>query len=192
MADSPKNDLYERPMALIYAASSRLLALGLLIGAAMSRLTHHELYRVLRDRIEHSDNLVNQRLTWILTYQGFMFLAFFTAAAATSFPTKRPILVVLALLGIVVCTLGTLSIRGHFQHVANMQRLWLAHTGRPDERGQEIEAFPYVSFGGKWWKNSAGAAAIGISCRYKLGMATSDSANPRSSCKRSIIKVRSP
>jgi len=36
----------------------------------------HESFEVIRRRLEHEDNLVNQRLSWILTSQAFLITAY--------------------------------------------------------------------------------------------------------------------
>lgn len=43
---------------------------------ASSKLPTHEHYRIFRSYIEHEDNLINNRVTWNLAVQGFLFATY--------------------------------------------------------------------------------------------------------------------
>lgn len=43
---------------------------------AVSALTAFERYQVLRDQIQHEDNLTTQRLLWLMASQSFLFTAY--------------------------------------------------------------------------------------------------------------------
>src|SRR4051812_34736202 len=40
------------------------------------QLSPTELYRIVRSQLEHEDNLVSQRLSWLLAAQSFLFTAY--------------------------------------------------------------------------------------------------------------------
>ena len=39
-------------------------------------LSHHEHYAIFRDYLKHEDNLINNRLNWNFTIQGFLFASY--------------------------------------------------------------------------------------------------------------------
>lgn len=58
------------------------------------------LYSNIRRQIEHEDNLVNQRLTWLLAAQAFLFTGYYSVASNKEHFTGQLYIV------IVICTLG--------------------------------------------------------------------------------------
>ena len=56
-----------------------------------------EYYRLIRERIEHEDNLVVQRLLWLVASQSFLFTA---CAIVLNGLTAAPLLLPLVLIGV--------------------------------------------------------------------------------------------
>jgi hypothetical protein len=61
---------------------------------------------VLRETIRHEENLINTRLTWMLTFQGFLF----AAASLASGKSRSAILDVVPWVGISVAALSFLGV----------------------------------------------------------------------------------
>ena len=45
-------------------------------SAPVSRLSAVEYYNILRDQLQHEDNLITQRLSWLMGSQAFLFTAY--------------------------------------------------------------------------------------------------------------------
>ena len=74
----------------------------------------HEEYLAGRQKWEHEDNLINQRLTWLLNSQSLFFAAYAIALQAVSSPNPDPrvykFLTNLPYIGITTCVLILLGV----------------------------------------------------------------------------------
>ena len=97
-----------------------------------------ELYDRLRKRVEHEDGLVNQRLTWLLVVQGFLFAAFSTVLASergVEPVTKALVLCLLALLGFNISFSTGHSLHAAFVALIELRETWQTHIqGKPYEK----------------------------------------------------------
>lgn len=65
-----------------------------------------DFYHILRGQIQHEDELINQRVTWTLTAQGFLFVAYSAAAGIQNGPIvsqKSLVCSAVSILGIFLC-----------------------------------------------------------------------------------------
>jgi hypothetical protein len=142
-----------------------------------------EMYELIRSQVIHEDNLVNQRLNWILTSQSFLFASFF-AIWTVGFTQKTQniliINIIMPIMGSLLSYSGLKSIRGAFNAVSNLRIFWFLkntdegiwnednHPGF--KKGEEKltydldnfskKNFPDVTYKGK--NDSASSAALGI------------------------------
>ena len=58
-------------------------------AATPSAPTASELYAVIRGQIEHEDNLIAQRLSWLMAAQSFLFTAYAITLNAAPQPSER-------------------------------------------------------------------------------------------------------
>lgn len=80
-----------------------------------------DLYKLLRSQIEHEDEVIHQRLTWSLTAQGFLFVAY---SALMGLSLKTPLgyifLIIIGLLGVELCNR---AITGVDSAMASLKRI---------------------------------------------------------------------
>jgi hypothetical protein len=86
-------------------------------------------YKLLREQIEHEDGLVNQRLSWLLFAQGFLFTFFYTLfstllSKVELFDILITVLKIVSIVGILLCILTMLSIRGAYNAVEHIRKMW--------------------------------------------------------------------
>jgi hypothetical protein len=134
-----------------------------------------ELYKVLRGQIEHEDNLVNQRVTWLLLIQGFLFASFYNILISSLdkpdfFSLKLIILILISAFGIFISWVSLRSIRGAFKALKHIREFWFYqdnNEGSADEDNLKLEnfpdkKFPDITYRGKTERLSAGVASRGI------------------------------
>lgn len=96
--------------------------------------TKSELYKMLRNQIQHEDGLVNQRLTWLLLSQAFLFTAYFTTLnkffdlnKVTHLMDKIFLAILLFLIplaALFLVFLGFRSINGAFEAIRILREFW--------------------------------------------------------------------
>jgi hypothetical protein len=103
-------------------------------------------YQIIRSQIEHEDNLINQRLSWFVAAQAFLFSAYAiilnapSQARLQSFATQQEILVFLIpLVAIGVGILIYITVIAAMLAMANLRRLLESHA-----KEKEIAVLPPV------------------------------------------------
>lgn len=89
-----------------------------------------EYYQLIRERIEHEDNLVVQRLSWLVASQSFLFTAYAivlngltgTAAAATLLHPHLRLSRLIPVVAILTCALIYVSIVAAVKAIATLRR----------------------------------------------------------------------
>ena len=96
----------------------------------LESISRIEYYQIIRSQIEHEDNLINQRLSWFVTAQAFLFSAYAVLLSAPSqvrlqrFPTQQEILFYLIpLVAIGVSILIYITVVAAMLAMANLRRL---------------------------------------------------------------------
>jgi hypothetical protein len=105
-----------------------------------------EYYQIIRSQIEHEDNLINQRLSWFVAAQAFLFSAYAILLNAPSqvrlesFATQQEILFFLIpLVAIGVSILMYITVTAAMLAMANLRRLLESHV-----KGKESALLPPV------------------------------------------------
>ena len=96
-------------------------------------------YQIIRSQIEHEDNLINQRLSWFVAAQAFLFSAYAILLNAPSqvrlqsFATQQEILFFLIpLVAIGVSILIYITVIAAMSATANLRRLLKSHMNEKD------------------------------------------------------------
>src|SRR5215813_8512645 len=99
-------------------------------------VTQDEMYRLCRGRIEHEDNLIVQRLAWLVAAQSFLFTAYaITTNALTTLDPKaagsfldHAVLVFRLIPTVAICNalLIYISILAALRAIRQMRRLYLS------------------------------------------------------------------
>ena len=96
-------------------------------------------YRIIRSQIEHEDNLINQRLSWFVAAQAFLFSAYAillnvpSQVRLQSFETQREFLFFLIpLVAIGVSILIYITVIAAMLAMANLRRLLKTHMNEND------------------------------------------------------------
>src|SRR5919106_547596 len=96
-------------------------------------------YQIIRSQIEHEDNLINQRLSWFVAAQAFLFSAYAILLNAPpqvrlqSFATQQEILFsLIPLLAIGVSILIYITVIAAMLAMANLRRLLETHMNEKD------------------------------------------------------------
>src|ERR687895_70464 len=96
-------------------------------------------YEIIRSQIEHEDNLINQRLSWFVASQAFLFSAYAILLNASpqvrlqSFATQQEILFYLIpLVAIGVSILIYITVIAAMLATANLRRLLKTHMNEKD------------------------------------------------------------
>lgn len=138
-----------------------------------------ELYRTIREQIQHEDNLVNHRLTWVLLSQGFLFTLYYTLfnTILEDFKTFKILLfllIAIAVSGIILSILGVLSIKGAFRAIQHLREFWYSeykeegisgtkNFNNKNSKKNPNKQFPDISYnGGKMSLFSSAKASVGI------------------------------
>ncbi len=101
-------------------------------------------WKRIRSCIEREDDLIDQRLRWLLTSQGFLFAAFAATLAASLNPLASDVvrdfaqLVVgaLALIAILICVFVWTKIRTAEAHLRRLKKYWFDLCGSKTTRNQ--------------------------------------------------------
>lgn len=132
-----------------------------------------ELYDLIRKQIQHEDTLVNQRLTWLLYSQAFLFTFFYTLFTTILkqyevIEIVLNVLVAISFFGVILCLLAIGSILGAYKAVKHLRDFWFHQN--PDEGDsdkdnlidKERKELPDITYKGQWFLNSSRVASIGI------------------------------
>ena len=126
------------PAATGNAPPAAAAAIG---GSPTPSTDHQKRFDTLRDYLKHEDALVNHRITWNLTTQGFLFTAFgFCLQKADTNPMLRELAgSLLPIAGCIISLCATSGIFAAHLALANVGRHWrpedTAYLGLPDIRG---------------------------------------------------------
>jgi len=90
------------------------------------------LYDRLRDHIKHEDNLINQRLSWFLGFQGLFIVAFGTILAKDEaiLAKNKPelltlVLFLLCFIGYATCISSIVSVNAAISSIIELKRKWI-------------------------------------------------------------------
>jgi hypothetical protein len=115
-------------------------------------MNEHERFEIAREIVRHEDGLVNNRVTWLLVLQGFLFGAFVSGVGLYKDLLSRRLepfltagLSVIALLGIVVSMTASNNIRAAYRHMTEVKKWW--------DQSTHTESFPplYGEWPGYFW-----------------------------------------
>jgi hypothetical protein len=86
-----------------------------------------DLYERLRKQIEHEDDLINQRLNWLLLSQGFLFVAVSTLIASQKIiPNETAIICVISSFGFLISYSTFQSIVAAFRSLKRLREIWIS------------------------------------------------------------------
>lgn len=101
-------------------------------------ISQMELYCLIRKQIEHEDELVNQRVNWLLFSQAFFFGTFATILTTGAVISYQDFIIdLVATTGIMLCIFGFFSILAAMESHGQLTKFW-----RESEHGK---AFPEIS-----------------------------------------------
>jgi hypothetical protein len=136
-----------------------------------------ELYKVYRDYMKHEDDLLNQRTTWLLVIQGFLFatLAVLGEWVSPKDPlsdllrTERLYLIyVLVFVGILIAVAAFISILAANKAIDSLQKKWEKEL-KQYYRAEDWDLFPGIAGGGhKKAKAWGKTPALAIPCIVAL------------------------
>lgn len=122
------------------------------------------LYHMLREQIQHEDNLVNHRLTWLLAVEGFLFAvstALFTSQNLTE-DAKKILFFIIGIFGISFCITSFLGIRAAHNSLKILREKWdELPLGSPELKLAWLEAqkkYPPITYIGSGMTNAWSAA----------------------------------
>jgi hypothetical protein len=153
-----------------------------------------EVYSLLREYIQHEDNLINHRTTWFLTLNSFLFAIVGILANVSEEPKLfRPsevllFLIMISTIGIVVSATSGMSVYAAYNSIKALKAIWVDKyepeaidfggkaTGslldRPDNelRFDPKMIFPYVKGGGGNRLNARRGRVIAYSLFWWIGL----------------------
>ena len=114
-----------------------------------SPLTKKELYELIREQIRHEDELVNQRLNWLLLSQGSLFLgltSILTNKLDPQIQTWAPLGI--AIVGAVFNIYSFVGLNAAYKSLRNLRQSWYQINGEETEHGIQ-NGFPKITWTGK-------------------------------------------
>jgi hypothetical protein len=103
-----------------------------------------DFYRIVRSRIEHEDNLVTQRLSWLIASQSFFFTAFAVVTGESPAPVRNKLAVLIPIVAALVATLIFCSIVAGVIAKASLRNFYRSQTLPSGDEPPAIE--PYTDF----------------------------------------------
>ena len=104
------------------------------------------LYSMIREQITHEDELINERIGWSLTAQGFLFIAYTGLLnldlKATPFGAFLP--AILAFLGVILCMTAYSGVASAMASLERIHTYTMERFNKDLERGINM-GFPYIS-----------------------------------------------
>lgn len=88
-----------------------------------------EFYDRLRDHIKHEDNLINQRLSWFLGFQGLFVVSFGTVLEkGNQEPTKLVLLVliIICVIGYLTCIPSIINVSSAVRSISELNKQWIS------------------------------------------------------------------
>jgi hypothetical protein len=117
-----------------------------------------DIYDMVRSQTEHEDHLIDQRVTWLLVGQGFLFVAYTTLLVADHTVGKvRSAIIVIALVAIFLNVFSIFGIVAAFFHMEKLRRFWGDHIASDLKN-----VFPPIMGTGKIIKGGYGSIGIPI------------------------------
>ncbi|MHC5735043.1 RipA family octameric membrane protein [Nostoc sp.] len=114
------------------------------------------IWKIARDLIEHEDNLINHRMTWLITSNFFLFSAFFVIFNPQfgSQPVAKIFSLLIPLIGIVICWIVWQLVRSAAGQVNEVNNWWREQLNNYPENKQN---YPFLigqsKYSFKDWKN---------------------------------------
>src|ERR671924_552993 len=112
----------------------------------LESISRIQYYQLIRSQIEHEDNLINQRLSWFVAAQAFLFSAYAILLNAPpqlrlqSFATQQEILFsLIPLVAIGVSILMYITVTAAMLAMANLRRLLKSHANELESHAKEKE-----------------------------------------------------
>jgi hypothetical protein len=110
-----------------------------------------EIYDRIRKKIEHEDTLVSQRLSWLLTSQGFLFVAFGLLLNAPAADSKHLVIAGLSILGIITSLLTLQGVVCASNAITDAFVWWMETTKHPET---DTSPFPPLIGRTRWFSDS--------------------------------------
>jgi hypothetical protein len=110
-----------------------------------------KMYDRLRQKIQHEDTLLGQRLSWLLTSQGFFFVAFGLVTNAPHTTYKTAVISTISLLGIAISLLTLQGIINASVAIGEAFNWWITATAHPDT---DTSLTPPVIGKSRWYSDS--------------------------------------
>jgi hypothetical protein len=114
----------------------------------LESISRIQYYQIIRSQIEHEDNLINQRLSWFVAAQAFLFSAYAILLNAPSqvrlegFATQQEILFFLIpLVAIGVSILTYITVIAAMLATANLRRLLKTHMNEKDSALPPVQGY---------------------------------------------------
>lgn len=113
-------------------------------------LTKKELFELIREQIKHEDDLVNQRLNWLLLSQASLFLALTSIITTEKIDTNirawAPFGI--AIVGALFNIYSFVGLNAAYKSLRNLRETWYQVNGEETEQGLQ-NGFPKITWTGK-------------------------------------------
>lgn len=107
------------------------------------------LYERLRKHIEHEDNLINQRLSWFLGFQGLFIVAYGTILASARSEYYTTVLFILALVAFTTCVSAIISLDAASKSITELSSYWNKKTKSQFENcNTDLPQYPQLLYQG--------------------------------------------
>jgi len=110
-----------------------------------------KMYERLRQKIQHEDTLLGQRLGWLLTSQGFFFVAVGLIINAPQSAYKTSVVATIGVLGISISLLTLQGVINASRAIGEAVDWWLTMTAHPDT---DTSVTPPVIGRPRWYSDS--------------------------------------
>lgn len=107
------------------------------------------LYERLRKHIEHEDNLINQRLSWFLGFQGLFIVAYGTILASDRSEYYTTVLFILALVAFATCVSAIISLDAASKSITELSSYWNKKTNSQFKNcSSDLPQYPQLLYQG--------------------------------------------
>ena len=115
-----------------------------------SPLTKKELFELIREQIRHEDDLVNQRLNWLLLSQASLFLGFTSIITADKLDITIRVWAPfwIAFVGGLFNIYSFVGLNAAYKSLRNLRESWYQVNGEETDRGLQ-NGFPKITWTGK-------------------------------------------
>jgi hypothetical protein len=122
-------------------------------GSALSGISVREHFKIFRDYVEHEDNLINSRLMWNITIQGFLFATYGLSvqklaeqqATGAGVPALRWLILILPLFGIGISLVSIMGVIAARTAINSLVVQWKEIL---DQAGSKEPGLPFLVGGG--------------------------------------------